>query len=214
MVSIFSCAFCHLYVFFGEMVYLDLLPTFLIGLFMFLINQLYLNKNNFFKWPTFWTTELGWSSVRYSFPCGSAGKEICLHCGRSGFNPWVGKIPWRRERLPTPVLWSGEFHGLYSSWGRKESDTTETLSLSKEQPDFWRSWKALPFRKQFKPKVSGLEKTGQDECLKRAAVGRLIGRKRNRFYSVVFGGFFFFLATLLHSLQDLSSLDQRLNPGS
>ena len=24
---------------------------------------------------------------------------------------WVGKIPWRRERLPTPVFWPGEFHG-------------------------------------------------------------------------------------------------------
>ena len=33
----------------------------------------------------------------------------------------VGKIPWRRERLPTPVFWPGEFHGLYSPWGRKES---------------------------------------------------------------------------------------------
>ena len=31
----------------------------------------------------------------------------------------VGKIPWRRERLPTPVFWPGEFHGLHSSWGRK-----------------------------------------------------------------------------------------------
>ena len=47
-----------------------------------------------------------------------------------GFDPWVGKIPWRRERLPTPVFWPGEFHGLYSTWGRKESDTTEWLSLS------------------------------------------------------------------------------------
>ena len=28
-------------------------------------------------------------------------------------NPWVGKIPWRREKLPTPVFWPGEFHGLY-----------------------------------------------------------------------------------------------------
>ena len=28
------------------------------------------------------------------------------------FDPWVGKIPWRRERLPTPVFWPGEFHGL------------------------------------------------------------------------------------------------------
>ena len=37
---------------------------------------------------------------------------------------WVGKIPWRRERLPTPVFWPGEFHGLYSPWGRNESDTT------------------------------------------------------------------------------------------
>ena len=45
------------------------------------------------------------------------------------FYPWVGKIPWRRERLPTPVFWPGEFHGPYSSWGHKESDTTEQLSL-------------------------------------------------------------------------------------
>ena len=39
-------------------------------------------------------------------------------------NPWVGKIPWRRERLPTPVFWPGEFHEV------AESDTTEPLSLS------------------------------------------------------------------------------------
>ena len=29
-------------------------------------------------------------------------------------DPWVGKIPWRRERLPTSVFWPGEFHELYS----------------------------------------------------------------------------------------------------
>ena len=40
------------------------------------------------------------------------------------------EIPWRRERLPTPVFWPGEFHELYSPWGRKESDATERLSLS------------------------------------------------------------------------------------
>ena len=38
---------------------------------------------------------------------------------------WVGKIPWRRERLLTPVLWPGEFHGLYNPWGCQESDMTE-----------------------------------------------------------------------------------------
>ena len=48
---------------------------------------------------------------------------------RPGFDPWVGKIPWRREWLPTPVFWPGEFHELYSPWGHKESDTTERLSL-------------------------------------------------------------------------------------
>ena len=31
----------------------------------------------------------------------------------AGFNPWLGEIPWRRERLPTPVFWPGEFHGLH-----------------------------------------------------------------------------------------------------
>ena len=40
------------------------------------------------------------------------------------------KISWRRERLPTPVFWPGEFHGLYSPWGCKESDMTEWLSLT------------------------------------------------------------------------------------
>ena len=43
---------------------------------------------------------------------------------------WVGKIPWRREKLLTPVFLPGEFQGQrsladYSSWGYKESDMTE-----------------------------------------------------------------------------------------
>ena len=46
-------------------------------------------------------------------------------CGRSRFDPWVGKIPWRKERLLTPVFWPGEFHGLYSPCGCKELDRTE-----------------------------------------------------------------------------------------
>ena len=38
-------------------------------------------------------------------------------------------FPWRRKWELTSVFWPGEFHGLYSPWGRKESDTTERLSL-------------------------------------------------------------------------------------
>ena len=48
---------------------------------------------------------------------------------RPGFDSWAGKIPWRRERLPTPVLWPGEFHGVYSPWGQKELDKTKQLPL-------------------------------------------------------------------------------------
>ena len=55
--------------------------------------------------------------------------RILPQCRRPGFNPWVGKIPWRREWLPTPVFWSGEFHGLYTPWGHKDLDTVERLSL-------------------------------------------------------------------------------------
>ena len=52
-----------------------------------------------------------------------------------GFKSWIGKIPWRKEWLPTPVFLPGEFHGQrslagYSPWGCKQSDTTEQLSLS------------------------------------------------------------------------------------
>ena len=55
--------------------------------------------------------------------------RICLQCGRPGLDPWVGKIPWRRERLPTSVFWPGEFHELYSPRSHKEADTTEQVSL-------------------------------------------------------------------------------------
>ena len=45
----------------------------------------------------------------------SAGKESVCNAGDLGSIPGlgVGKIPWKRERLPTPVFWPGEFHGLY-----------------------------------------------------------------------------------------------------
>ena len=40
-------------------------------------------------------------------------------------SPWVGRILWRRERLPIPVFQPEEFHGLYSPWGCKQLDMTE-----------------------------------------------------------------------------------------
>ena len=49
---------------------------------------------------------------------------------RPGFNPWDEKMSWRRERLPTPVFWLGESHGLYSPLDLKELDISEKLWLS------------------------------------------------------------------------------------
>ena len=63
------------------------------------------------------------------FPVGSAGKESACSVGGLGSIPGLGRSPGEGERLPTPVFWPGEFHGLCSSWGHKESDMTEPLSL-------------------------------------------------------------------------------------
>ena len=38
------------------------------------------------------------------FPGGSEGKSICLQRGRFRFDPWIGKIPWKRAWQPTPVF--------------------------------------------------------------------------------------------------------------
>ena len=38
------------------------------------------------------------------FPDSSVSKNIYLHCRRSCFDSWARKIPWRRDRLPTPVF--------------------------------------------------------------------------------------------------------------
>ena len=47
---------------------------------------------------------------------------------------WFQSLGWEdpleKRKATTPVFWPGEFHGLYSPWGHKESDTTEQLSLS------------------------------------------------------------------------------------
>ena len=45
-----------------------------------------------------------------------SGKESACQRRRPGFNPWVGKIPWRRKWQPTPVFLPGKFHGQRGLW--------------------------------------------------------------------------------------------------
>ena len=94
--------------------------------------------------------------VQLSHPCMTTGKTIALNRFNSGTSlvaqmvknlpvMWenqvqslVGKIPWRREWLPTPVFLPGESHGQrslvgYSPRGHRQLDRTEQLSLSSLQ---------------------------------------------------------------------------------
>ena len=55
-----------------------------------------------------------WESLRLpGFPDGSDSKEPTCRCRKPGVGPWVGKIPWRREWLPTPAFLPGEAHGAW-----------------------------------------------------------------------------------------------------
>ena len=70
----------------------------------------------------FWIGEDFWEllSYRWSFPGGASDKESACQCRRCkwhGFLRWVGKIPWRRARHPTPVFLPGDSHGQRSLTG-------------------------------------------------------------------------------------------------
>ena len=68
------------------------------------------------------------------FPGDSDSKDSACNAADPDSILGVGKIPWRREWLPTPVFLPGEFHGQrslagHSPWGLKELDMTEQLTL-------------------------------------------------------------------------------------
>ena len=48
-------------------------------------------------------------------PCDSAGKESACNAEDLGSIPGLRKSPGEGNRLPTPVFWPGEFHGLQSN---------------------------------------------------------------------------------------------------
>ena len=64
----------------------------------------------------------GWrSSVFITIPKKGNAKE----CSNYHIIALISHATQRRQWHPTPVFWPGEFHGLYSLRGHKESDTTE-----------------------------------------------------------------------------------------
>ena len=69
--------------------------------------------------------------VWYGFSCGSAGKESACNARYLDSIPGLGRFPV--EGKCYLFQYSGEFHGLHSPWGQKESDRIDQLSLSPEK---------------------------------------------------------------------------------
>ena len=76
---------------------------------------------------------------------GASGVEPTCQCRRQkrcGFDPWSGKIVWRRKWQPTPVFLPGKFHGQrslagYRPWGRTESDRAEQQGWGTQARTRW-----------------------------------------------------------------------------
>ena len=113
----------------------------------------------------FWETPKPGPHPCNHFPGGSAVKNPTCQYRRCAFDPWVGKIPWRRKWQPASVFLPGEFHGAWQApWGRKESDSTEA------------TWHAL----QVAPAIAG-RKQNKAKCNQAGPQGRKqAGGKTNK----------------------------------
>ena len=88
-----------------------------------------------FKSPFLEPGKVTLNGVGERFPGGASGQEPTCQSSiwkRCGFDPWMGKIPWRRAWQLTPVFLPGESHGQrslvgYGPQGWKELDMIETI---------------------------------------------------------------------------------------
>ena len=89
---------------------------------LYVISPLRLCSNLLIKHQSYW--------IRASLIAQSVKNLLAMQ--ETWVRSWIGKIPWRRQWHPTPVLLPGKSHGWRSlvgcsPWGHKESDTTERL---------------------------------------------------------------------------------------
>ena len=98
------------------------------------------NSTNMYRVPT-----------HAGLPWWLSGKESTCQCRRHGLDPWVGRIPWRRKWLPTPVFLPGTSHGQrslagYSPRGHKRAGhdwATKTKTTTTTNP----RWTLMPTAK-------------------------------------------------------------------
>ena len=92
------------------------------------------------------------------FPGGTVVKNLPANAGNTGdrgFNPWVGKSPWRKKWQPIPVLLPGKSHGQRSlvdcsSWGHKR---VEHSLATKQQQSSWKYIKSYRENGKFPKKL-------------------------------------------------------------
>ena len=77
-----------------------------------------------------------WQARTLGIPSGTSHKEPAYQCRKykqCGFNPWVGKIPWKRAWQPTPVFLPQDSHGQrslagYGPWSCKSPQTHDLVT--------------------------------------------------------------------------------------
>ena len=115
-------------------------------------NILYPFTNLSLLWFDSWVGKICWSReslhtpVFLGFPCGSACKESACNAGELDSISGLGRSSGEGKGHP---LWPGEFHGLYSPYGHKDSDMTERLSLTNlslfpPPASPWLAWRFRP----------------------------------------------------------------------
>ena len=129
----------------------------------FLMVQLVKNLQCRRPWFNSWVRKICWTGDRLptpvflGFPCGSVGKESTLHAGDLGSFTGLGRSPGEGERLPTPVFWPREFHGMYSPWGCKELDMTAIFTFTFGRREVrGRPYKQIAATEKFQGAASGI----------------------------------------------------------
>ena len=124
----------------------------------------------------------------FMFHCPCLCMLIFLIVRRPKLDPWVGKIPWRREWLPTPVLLPRKSHGQRSlvgcsPRGHQESDMTEwlnTLNNALWRLCWWLSWYRICLqcgRPRFNLRVRKIPREGNSNLFQYACLENSMDRE-------------------------------------
>ena len=92
-----------------------------------LLWQHFLSPPRLMSFPSCWL--ISFPILEIGLPWWHSGKEPNCQCRKHRFDPWVGKIPWKRKWQPSPVFLPGKSQGQrslagYSPWGHQRLDTT------------------------------------------------------------------------------------------